>query len=68
MLFFHAIDAGNQIGTCGFGYDEVRIEMEYQFGHSMHALLSDAHCMHQPVLFLGPLTLVTRAALPWHQV
>lgn len=26
---------GNQVGTCGFSQDEVRIEMEYQFGHSM---------------------------------
>ena len=26
---------GNQIGTCGFGNDEVRLELEYQFGHSL---------------------------------
>jgi len=26
---------GNQVGTCGFSNDEVRIEMEYQYGHSL---------------------------------
>ena len=29
---------GNEVGTCGFGYDEVRLEMEYQFGHSLYVI------------------------------
>lgn len=26
---------GNQVGTCGFANDEVRLELDYQFGHSL---------------------------------
>ena len=26
---------GNQVGTCGFANDEVRVELDYQFGHSL---------------------------------
>jgi hypothetical protein len=26
---------GNKIGTCGFSDDEIRLEVEYQFGHSL---------------------------------
>ena len=26
---------GNQVGTCGFTNDEVRLELDYQFGHAL---------------------------------